>query len=295
MQFNKSNTKKLNFSKKIFIIPDCLKFYFFFISKIKTSDCICKMELLNQSCYVPVGAVLMLWYYDNLLLIKLQKWLGRKLRNGVWEGMKLYTLLTKKNEMKKDGYHVDSVYLYIREPEKSIIRQYDMLRIFRDQIREEKLSKNNEMDIYDFIELCCDPNSNFKKVNRDQNYVLEVNYTFDYHQYKIFFDTNNNKTVRFPVYNESEIRNRDIMNAGITYAYVTNNKDDDDGIDITDQVKKFAGPMENFYDDCEYVVQKKWLVEQSVVPPNGYIKILDFKGDEHIFGPDDEILTFNKN
>lgn len=247
------------------------------------------------SCYFPVSLVLMLWHYDNLLLMKLEKWLGKKVKNGIWEAFKLYSQLTKKNDMKKDGYHVDSVYLYMRENDTSIIRQYDMLRIFRDQIREENLAHNKEMNLHDFVELCCNPNSNFKQVDRDQNYVLEVNYTFDYNQYKVYYDTEQNPAIRFPVYTETQIYERDIMASGITYAFVTKTADEDEGIDITEQVKKFAGPLENFYDDSEFVVKKKWLVDQSVVPANGYIKILDFKGEEHIFGPDDEILTFKKD
>jgi len=169
------------------------------------------------------------------------------------------------------------------------------LRIFRDCIREEKLALNKSMHIYDFIELCCDPDSNFTAVDRNKNYELEVNYTFDYNQYKIVFDTRENTTVRFPVYSEKAIHNRDIMSGGITYAFIAKNRDDDEGIDITDQVKKISGPMENFYDDKEYIVEKEWLFRHSTIPETGYVKVVNFKGDEHVFSPEENILTFKEN
>lgn len=243
--------------------------------------------------YALTGFVVGLWWYDNLLLLKIQRMLARRGKEMGWQAMKMYTLLVQKNEMKKDGYHVDSVYVYTHDnPEET--KQYDMLRIFRDCIREEKLSLNKSMHIYDFIEMCCDPNSNFTGVDRNKNYELEVNYTFDYSQYKIVFDTRKNTTVRFPVYSEKDIHNRDIMSGGITYAFIAKNQDDEDGIEITDQIKKLSGPMENFYDDKEYVVEKQWLFRHSTIPETGFIKVVDFKGEEHTFKPEDEFFTFKR-
>jgi hypothetical protein len=236
--------------------------------------------------------LLVLWHYDPLLLVKVEKWMGRKVKGGIWEAIKLYSQITKKNELKKDGYHVDSVFLYDKDTENHIIRQYDMLRIFRDLIREEKLGHGKEMGLLDFIELCCNPYSNFQQVNHNSEYVLEVNYTFDYNQYTIFYDTRENSTIQFPIYNESTIHNRDISEGGIIDAMVTKTADEDSGIDITDEIKKLAGPMENFYDDAVIKVPKKWLVDQSIVPKNAFIKIIKFNGDEVVFGPQDEYLTF---
>lgn len=239
--------------------------------------------------------VILLWRLDNLLLLRLERWIKRKTISLAWYIVKVYTLMTQKNEMKKDGYHVDSVFLYTQDPGESYMKQYDTLRIFRDLIREEQLSIGKSKNIYDFIERCCDPNSNLKQVDREKRYELEVNYTFDYNEYRIVFDTVHNPTIRFPIYSETDIRNRDIMDGGINLAFIAKDPSDDTGYDITPQMKRLSGPLENFYDNTEYKVCKSWLYKHSVLPENGVVKVLDFKGDEYVFGANDEFLTFQSD
>lgn len=244
-----------------------------------------------------IGVVFMTWY-DNLWLLKLQQYSKRKSMAIFWEFMKWYSKRDK-NEMIKDGYHVDSVYLYVHEPE--YIKQYDMLRIFRDLIRDEIIKFDADFNVWDFVEACCDPDTNFDKVNKEYYHALEVNYTFDLKKYKMVYDTRENKIIKFPVYKEIGIRERDISKAGISCAFLTHfpklEQEDPNAKDVTNELKKIAGPMQNFYSDTEYVVRKDWFLDAFLGVGKSfdsneecYIHLIDFKGESHVITPQEKYL-----
>ena len=243
--------------------------------------------------YLSIAGMLFLTWYDNLWLLKFEQYTKKKGASLFWLLMKWYSRRDK-NEMIKDGYHVDSVYLYVHEPE--FIKQYDMLRIFRDLIRDEIITQSKELDVWEFVEACCDPDTNFDKANKDYYHVLEVNYTFDLKKYKMIYDTRSNTKVRFPIYTESNIRERDVSKAGVNSAFLTHYEkpetDDPNFKDVTNDLKKIAGPMQNFYSDTKYLIKKEWFLDSYLglgkafdSVENCYIHIIDFKGNCHVIKP----------
>ena len=135
---------------------------------------------------------------------------------------------------------------------------------------------------------CSDSGSNFK-YNSELEYELEVNYTFDRKQYKIFYSNAENNKIKFPVYSESEMTSADTDNSIISAQIVRENTDQG-GIDIDELILKYAGPKGNFYDDTKYVVKKNWL-NFSGIDDRSIIKIMDIEGTNYIFKEDDTYLT----
>jgi len=239
--------------------------------------------------YAALAVVLFLWIYDRNLLVRLQRRIYREFKAMIWTILKMYTEMKNKNDQIKDGYHVDSVFLHEFQSS-SFVRKLDVLRRFREEIVNETFTQSKSVNIWDFIEMCTEEGSNFGKVDRNLYHELEVNYTMDRKQYKIIFSTQNNSNVRFPIYTEKEVRQRKEAQ-GIISAIVVQNEEDDEGIDVTDSLLKFAGPMENFYSDTEYIVKRCWL-SQVNIDTNAIIKVLDMDAEEHIFSPLKEIITF---
>ena len=198
--------------------------------------------------------------------------------------------------MVKDGYHVDAVYLYVHE--KEIIKQYDMLRVFREKLVEPRenptIRIDSNVDFFDFVKMCYDPDSNFNEVDENLFYLLEVNYTFDMKKYRVYYDSKKNRRIRFPVYSDKAIRERDVFEGGVNSALVTEDENEENGMDVTKELKKLAGPMQNFYDDTEYAVLKEWFMGDHY-PKNSYIQIIDFRGDFHVIKPEDLFLSFSRN
>lgn len=246
--------------------------------------------------YAALFGTLFLTWYDNLWLKKFLKFSEKNAKWAVWELMKLHARLQQNNEMVKDGYHVDSVYLYVYE--KEFIKQYDMLRVFREKLVEPSempcIRIDSKVDFMDFVKMCCDPDTNFKEADEDLFYLLEVNYTFDRKKYRIYYDSKKNDHIRFPVYSDAAIRERDVFDGGVNSALVTEKDDDETGIDVTKELKRLAGPMQNFYDDTEYVMLKDWFMGDRF-PKTHNIQIIDFKGDFHTIKSEDEFLSFCKN
>jgi hypothetical protein len=172
-----------------------------------------------------------------------------------------------------------------------------MLRVFREKViqpEQQPLIRNDsELNIFDFIKLCCDPDTNFNHVDESLYYLLEVNYTFDHKKYRVYYDSKDNTNIRFPVYTDIAIRDRDIFVGGVNSAQISEIEDDENGTDITKELQKLAGPLQNFYDDTEYVVKKEWFMGERF-PKNSYIQLIDFKGDLHVIPPDAELLSFIK-
>ena len=240
------------------------------------------------------GLVFMTWY-DNLWLKKFENFAWKNCSWLIWEVMKMRTRVKhRKSEMIKDGYHVDSVYLYVHD--KDVIKQFDMLRVFREKTVNPSdaptISNHSELNIMDFIEMCCDPDTNFNHVNPENFYLLEVNYTFDFKKYTIFYDSETNTKIRWPIYDETAIRDRPIFQGGVSSAMMTDQEDSDNGKNATNEIRKIAGPMQNFYDDTEYVIKREWIFDDYRYPKNSWLHIVDFKGEIHTMGPECEFLSF---
>jgi hypothetical protein len=238
--------------------------------------------------------VLLLWAADKHLLSKIWTLLGSTARQTCWSALTLYSNWKHTNDMIKDGYHVDFVYLY--EPtDDGKINEIDLLAHFRHHINLKTFTHSKTIRLEDFIQLCCSPDSNFTEFNPNKNYELVVKYTFDHKKYIVVFD--NAANVRFPIYTESEIRQRNLKNTGvITAGLLTVNEEDDDGIDIYENLKILAGPMENFYGDTEYLVHRHFInyTGLKIDVRNAFIKLLDFWGSEFIIKPRQEIIKLEK-
>lgn len=247
------------------------------------------------------AAIILLWAADKHLLSKVGGLVERLLKKGTWTAASMYSgWRSKPNDMIKDGYHVDEVYLL----ESSMTGtgdfcEIDVLRIFRQQIVKQSITNRKTVSLDDFITLCCAPHSNFTERNGDARYELVVKYTFDHKQYMIVYDSADSATsaIRFPIYTEREIHGRDIKQTGVlTAAQLTANADDDDGIDIYQQLKMLAGPMENFYADTEYVVKRRHLNHAGLkIPVEGmYVQMLDLWGSPYVVGPEKSVIRLEK-
>jgi hypothetical protein len=237
--------------------------------------------------------VLFLWAVDKNLLSKIWALIAAGARRFAWNALTLYSTWKSPNDMVKDGYHVDEVNL-IELSENGEWREIDVLRIFRNHIQHKTISKDSPVDLLDFIQqYCCDPKSNFQAINPKAQYSLVVSYTFDLRKYKIVYD----KNIRFPLYSERQIRNKDLQTTGaLTAGMLTLSEEADDGIDIYQHLKEFAGPMENFYADTEFPVMRKHLLYTGLnVPDNFFIKMLDLSGTEFTVRPSQQQIRLEKN
>jgi hypothetical protein len=256
-----------------------------------------KMNLMNSndivlkemSWFAVTCIIVALWKYDRCLLDKLQRWMWSKTSSISWSLFKLWAQYKNKNEMIKDGYHVDSVFLY-EHHSPTFARKLDVLRIFRSEIVKETFTNKKHIDIEEFLSLCSDPETNFQYDSK-LSYDLEVNYTLDRKQYKIVYSTDCNRNIRFPIYSESEVDNLDSDNSIIS-ASIVRHSGDLNGIEIDDVILKYAGPLGDFYDGTEFVVKKSWL-QFSGIENNSKISIMDIGGDSYIFDDDDEYLTLS--
>ena len=219
---------------------------------------------------------------------------------AAWAALSAYSnWKTNPNEMIKDGYHVDEVYLVESHGDGDDFREIDVLRVFRQQIVKQTITNKRGMSLHDFIELCCDPHSNFNAFNPEARYELVVKYTFDHKQYMIVYDSSDKagNSIRFPVYTERDIRGRDIKHTGVlTAAQLAGNEDAEDGIDIYPHLKMLAGPMENFYADTEYEVKRHHLNHAGLRFPVDamFIQMLDMWGSPYVLGPDKSVIKLEK-
>ena len=245
-----------------------------------------------MSWFAVTCIVLTLWKYDRFLLDKLQRWMWTKAHNAGWALLKTYAYYKDKNEMIKDGYHVDSVFLYEHQSS-TYYRKIDVLRIFRRAIVEEKFTYKKDIDIKTFLELCSDPESNFQ-YNPEYTYQLEVDYTFDKQQYKIIYSTDENNRIRFPIYSETCISKANTSNSIIS-ANLMKDDSEIDGEDISDIISKYAGPLANLYADTDYVVKRDWVNLFSNIDPNCNIVIMDLYGNDFVFNHTDTYLSIEKH
>ncbi len=240
----------------------------------------------TMSWFVVSLMILGLWKYDRCLLDRLERYLWATSKSFGWSLFKLWAEYRDRNEMIKDGYHVDSVFLY-EHHSATYSRKVDVLRIFRNAIVNETFTNKKSIPFSQFLELCSDPESNFQ-VNSELTYELEVNYTLDRKQFKIIYSTDDNNNVRFPVYSEKEIAKAGNNNSIIS-ASIIRRESDQAGIEIDDELLKYAGPLGNFYGNTEFVVKRSWL-GFSGIDENAKIKIMDMNGNELVIKDTDQYL-----
>lgn len=241
-----------------------------------------------------VAVILLLWATDKHLLSKIWTMVASIARQTTWSAITLYSNWNHTNDMIKDGYHVDFVYLY--EPtESGQYREIDLLAHFRHHINKQTFSNTKPIKLSDFIKLCCSAESNFSSFDPSRQYDLVVHYTFDHKPYIITYTMD--ELVRFPIYTESQIRQRSLKATGvITAGLLTADENAEEGIDIYEHLKKLAGPMENFYSDSEYSVKRNYLnyAGLKVNVDNCFIKMLDFWGSEFVLRPKQDIIKLEK-
>lgn len=249
-------------------------------------------------------AVLLLWAADKNLLSKIWAFLASTGKQTAWSALTLYSNWKSTNDMIRDGYHVDEVYLYEYPGSvtqdttaEATFREIDVLRIFRQHIQLQTFTHAKSIGLVQFIELCCDPMSNFTEYDRKARYELVVSYTFDHNHYKIVYGTGQADKVRFPIYTEKTIRTKDIKKTGVlTAAMLTAEADAQEGIDVYAQLKQLAGPMENFYTDTEYTIRKSHLHYTGLRVPaeSMFIKMLDLWGTEFVVRPEQQFIKLEK-
>ncbi len=245
------------------------------------------------SCWSSIivsSGLMCLWLYDPLILLKAKAFIKRKIINSGLNAINMYAEYKKsnKNEMIKDGYHVDYVYLYVEDPisldslttnteYSSKVIRYDVTSYFRGEILKNSFSDN--MNFEDFVNLCCNPNSNLRGMDPNKIYRLEVNYTFDYKTYKVIFDNVYNQSIKFPLYSETELRQKQ-CDEGILSATVQESDETGEEQDVTEELRQLAGPLGNFYKDHNLRIKKEWIPS---VRNTCTIKIIDGTGDfKHI-------------
>jgi hypothetical protein len=258
--------------------------------------------VLKEACFCflsvmwSTAVILLLWATDKHLLSKIWNLLASATRQACWSALTLYSNWrhSHANDMIKDGYHVDFVYLW--EPtEDGQFREIDLLAHFRHHINQRTFTSTKSIQLGDFIQLCCTPDSNFSTFDAAKRYELVVHYTFDHKRYIIVYSMD--QSIRFPVYSEAQIRERSLKNTGvITAGMLTVKEDDEDGINIYEHLKKLAGPMDNFYSDTEFVVKRSHLffAGLKIDVAHLHLKMLDFWGTEFVLSPKQEIIRLEK-
>lgn len=258
----------------------------------------CLEDIATSSCgdgmswFVVASLIIGLWKYDKFLLDKLQNYALSTTKSVGWNLFKTWAEYKDRNEMIKDGYHVDSVYLY-EHNSPTYARKLDVLRVFRCAIVDEIFTHKKDISIGEFLELCSDPESNFQ-YDLKLDYDLQVNYTFDRRQYKLIFSTSENSKIRFPVYTESEIVGASAANGNsVISGSIVRHESDQEGIDISDIMLEYAGPLGNFYDDSDIVVKRDWLSFEGI-DQKAKIKLMDIEFNEYVFGEKDKYISLKK-
>jgi len=242
--------------------------------------------------YITPLFILALWWYDPTLLLKTHSYIRRTSIQIIMSAADLYADFKGKrmlasNEMIKDGYHVNFVYLDIIQEYK--IRRIDVTSIFRAEILKGTFQENFALS--KFVKICAKPNSNIQTADLlTHSYRLEIDYTFDYKRYRVWFDTIRNPNVIFPIYKESELRKRMFL-PKILSAILTNDPDSETGIDVTHKINEAAGPLGNFYDDVNLNVCKERAIPEIGNSNNLYLVMIAHNGQRFIFDKNDTNLT----
>ena len=230
--------------------------------------------------FIVPSCILGLWWYDHLLLLKSQE----KIKNGVvnilWKGLGLWSnTFSKDYSMIKDGYHVDFVILYQDKCIGTKRKGIDVTSIFRKLILKNIF---HNCKIEDFIDECSNVASNIDTFSKENIYELEIQYTFDFKKYKVFFDNEYNNLITFPVYPEQELRGIPCLNSEGILSATLKFDNNDKSIDITNDIIESAGPLGNFYKDKSLIILKDWVLPQFLL--NDYsVTIIDSNAGFHEF------------
>ena len=241
--------------------------------------------------YLLWACTVALWWLDPTLLMKFQNFTRKQLISIAMNAIELYSDMThnkRSREMIKDGYHVDFVYLIIEQHNR--VRKVDVTSIFRREVLNGTF--DNPCSIEAFVQLCCSPNSNLKFVNSyNDDYKLELNYTYDHKHYTVWFSKDTNSNIIFPIYTEKHLKS--IITLPRILSAILQKQEGGSGIDVTQEINNAAGPMGNFYDDIDnIVVLKKWVFPDD---SNLLLTIIDHNAQIHTFDKSHKILTLNNN
>lgn len=235
--------------------------------------------------YINPLIVLCVWYWNPTLLLKTEAFVRRTITNLAFSAIECYSdhkHYNNKNEMVKDGYHVNVVFLEIDDGYR--IRKFDVTSVFRSEILKGTFDDDG-LPLIDFVKKCSRPNNNIR-YDVNSQIRLQIDYTFDRKSYVVTFDD----AIVFPIYLESELRQY-LMRPTILSAVISKNEfDADNGIYVTDELNKFAGPLGNFYDDKPNITVRK---DDALpeLPSNYCVILMDSKGKTHVFKPENEYLT----
>ena len=150
--------------------------------------------------------------------------------------------------------------------------------------------QDDGIKLEELIEMCRRPNNNIYTTTGN-HCQLEIDYTFDYKRYRIWFDSNDER-VRFPLYRESELRKR-IFLPTILSALLTKEPDSESGIDVTREINEAAGPLGNFYDDVKHKVKKDDVLREHT-NNDLYLCLIAYNGKSYTFDKHDKYLTLQK-
>ncbi len=248
------------------------------------------MEYVSYA--IPTIVVIGVWWYDNLFLIKCQNFIKRIGFNIFWSTISHYTEWkeTMGNEMIKDGYHIDMVLLYEEGIDKSTARGFDVTSVFRRDILKNRFQK---FLLAEFVNTCAELGSNIEEYSPKKKYLLEIQYTFDYNKYTMYFDNSFNKLITFPLYTEDELRKITSLNSKkilTASAHIEGNNTA--SIEVTKEISAASGPLGNFYEDKGIIVLKQWVLQKfGTLQYN--LSIIDCKGKEHKFKSDENMIKLN--
>lgn len=254
-------------------------------------------------------AMLVLWAADRNLLAKVWYLVTGIVFKCVWTVAGWYAMRRARDSgMIKDGYHVDEVYLRsytLEDPEVPDDSDVDVLRMFRDRIRQREIGADRGIPVLEFVSSCCRPNSNFVTCDLSKRWQVFVIYTFDQRQYLIAYDSARPEPteIRFPPYPEDKLRASSRgLNEIVDAALVSSVSPGADGWDVTAVVQMAAGPMHDFYASTPHVVTREHLnfllqYLERVTPrgcPNVsscfYLRVFDAWGTIYTFAPSDRVL-----
>ncbi len=119
-----------------------------------------------------------------------------------------------------------------------------------------------------------------------ENSLVEIIYILNNIQYRVLYSYKNNKKILFPLYDIDEFNDYDNnigFRNGILHAS-HNNKD------ITELIKEYAGPKNNFYSDKNIN-----LLYNHIIHDNKDLLITDKLAEDYVFNNDNNIIKINYN
>lgn len=235
--------------------------------------------------YLPVATILALWYWDPMLLVKIRNQVKKHAVSLAFSGLGAYHRCTEAdNEMLKPGYHVDFVYLLHKTS------KYDITSTFRAELL---CAPFRRVPVMDLLEKCCKRNSNLCAIEPDGFYRVEIRYTFDCKQYLINFDTHLNNMITFPLIGEKELREQIDYNYEGILSAVYERTDSGKEVDISDELLKMSGPLQDFYKPHGIVVLKSWMPSEwghsGAIDCD--IKLIDMSGTQQLIKGDHLSMT----